>query len=103
MTSGISSLRWNISKYPALGATAEAWTSHRRAPPLAQSRILGLSPIHQLAFVLEKQYSGVQLKLVFWVYYNAQASLQHTGEFIKANATMAPFSLLGFNITLDAV
>ncbi|KAG2832071.1 hypothetical protein PC129_g14780 [Phytophthora cactorum] len=93
----------NISKYPALGATAEAWTSHRRAPPLAQSRILGLSPIHQLAFVLEKQYSGVQLKLVFWVYYNAQASLQHTAEFIKANAAMAPFSLLGINITLDAV
>ncbi|KAG6974976.1 hypothetical protein JG688_00002767, partial [Phytophthora aleatoria] len=48
-------------------------------------KILGLSPIHQLTFVLEKQYSGVQLKLVFWVYYNAQASLQHMGEFIKAN------------------
>ncbi|EGZ07227.1 hypothetical protein PHYSODRAFT_340354 [Phytophthora sojae] len=40
---------------------------------------LGLSPIHQLAFVLEKQYSGVQLKLVFWVYYNVQASLQYSG------------------------
>ncbi|KAE9116709.1 hypothetical protein PF010_g8867 [Phytophthora fragariae] len=41
--------------------------------------LLGLSPIHQLAFVLEKQFSGVQLKLVFWVYYNVQASLQHSG------------------------
>ncbi|KAE9288673.1 hypothetical protein PF001_g20407 [Phytophthora fragariae] len=40
---------------------------------------LGLSPIHQLAFVLEKQKSGVQLKLIFWVYYNVQASLQHSG------------------------
>ncbi|KAF1775508.1 hypothetical protein GQ600_27253 [Phytophthora cactorum] len=40
-------------------------------------RKLGLSPMHQLAFVLEKQYSGVQTRLVFWVIYNAQASLQH--------------------------
>ncbi|KAE9330317.1 hypothetical protein PR003_g15330 [Phytophthora rubi] len=40
---------------------------------------LGLSPIHQLAFVLEKQNSGVQVKLIFWVYYNVQASLQHSG------------------------
>uniref|UniRef100_H3HCH4 Uncharacterized protein n=1 Tax=Phytophthora ramorum TaxID=164328 RepID=H3HCH4_PHYRM len=44
----------------------------------ALQHLLGLSPIHQLAFVLEKRYSGVQLKLVFWVFYNAQASLQHS-------------------------
>lgn len=44
--------------------------------------LLGLSPIHQLAYVLEKQCSGVQLKLVFWVYYNVQASLQHSGTLI---------------------
>ncbi|POM59034.1 Hypothetical protein PHPALM_36241 [Phytophthora palmivora] len=42
---------------------------------------LGLSPMHQLAFVLEKQYSGVQTRLVFWVFYNVQASLQHNGMF----------------------
>ncbi|KAI9982875.1 hypothetical protein PInf_006675 [Phytophthora infestans] len=42
-------------------------------------RKLGLSPMHQLAFVLEKQYSGVQTRLVFWVFYNVQASLQHYG------------------------
>ncbi|KAE9034636.1 hypothetical protein PR003_g1225 [Phytophthora rubi] len=40
---------------------------------------LGLSPIRQLAFVLEKQFAGAQIKLVFWVFYNVQASLQHYG------------------------
>jgi hypothetical protein len=40
---------------------------------------LGLSPIHQLAFVLEKQAAGVQTRLIFWVFYNVQASLQHYG------------------------
>ncbi|KAE9173287.1 hypothetical protein PF004_g27020 [Phytophthora fragariae] len=40
---------------------------------------LGLSPIHQLAFVLEKQWDGIQIRLVFWVFYNVQASLQHYG------------------------
>ncbi|ETI40436.1 hypothetical protein F443_14162 [Phytophthora nicotianae P1569] len=42
-------------------------------------RKVGLSPMHQLAYVLEKQYSGVQTRLVFWVFYNVQASLQHFG------------------------
>ncbi|KAK1930371.1 hypothetical protein P3T76_014042 [Phytophthora citrophthora] len=46
----------------------------------ALHQILGLSPVHQLAFVLEKQFDGVQIKLVFWVYYNVQASLQHNGK-----------------------
>ncbi|KAE9016968.1 hypothetical protein PR003_g15332 [Phytophthora rubi] len=36
---------------------------------------LGFSPIHHLAFVLDKQFVGIQVKLLFWVYYNAQASL----------------------------
>ncbi|ETL35476.1 hypothetical protein L916_12387, partial [Phytophthora nicotianae] len=40
-------------------------------------RKLDLSPIHQLSFVLEKQYSAVQAKLVFWVLFTTQASLQH--------------------------
>jgi hypothetical protein len=47
---------------------------------LALRQILGLSPVHQLAFVLEKQFQGVQTKLIFWVFYNVQASLQHNGE-----------------------
>ncbi|EGZ07296.1 hypothetical protein PHYSODRAFT_352876 [Phytophthora sojae] len=42
-------------------------------------RKLGLPPIHQLAFVLEKQYVGVQVRFIFWVFYHAQASLQHLG------------------------
>ncbi|GMF34314.1 unnamed protein product [Phytophthora fragariaefolia] len=46
----------------------------------ALKRQLGFSPIHQLAFVLDKQFVGIQVKLVFWVYYNAQASLEHSGE-----------------------
>lgn len=41
---------------------------------------LGLAPIHQLAFVLEKQFAGAQIKLIFWVFYNVQASLQHCGR-----------------------
>lgn len=40
---------------------------------------VGLAPIHQLAYVLERQFRGVQLKFVFWVYYNVHASLQHSG------------------------
>uniref|UniRef100_H3GPK1 Transmembrane protein n=1 Tax=Phytophthora ramorum TaxID=164328 RepID=H3GPK1_PHYRM len=40
---------------------------------------LRFSAIHQLAFVLEKQWPGVQTKICFWVFYNVQASLQHHG------------------------
>lgn len=43
---------------------------------------LGLSPLRQLAFVLEKQFAGAQIKLVFWVFYNVQASLQHYGKYV---------------------
>lgn len=35
---------------------------------VALQKILGLSPIHHLAFVLENQFHGVQIKLVFWVF-----------------------------------
>lgn len=40
---------------------------------------LKLPGLVQLAFVLHSQWVGVQSKLVFWVVYNAQATLQHTG------------------------
>ncbi|ETK82079.1 hypothetical protein F442_12672 [Phytophthora nicotianae P10297] len=40
---------------------------------------LRFSAIHQLAFVMEKQWPGVQTKICFWVFYNVQASLQHHG------------------------
>ncbi|KAJ8578812.1 hypothetical protein ON010_g392 [Phytophthora cinnamomi] len=46
---------------------------------IALQRKLGLSPIRQLAFVLEKQFAGLQIKLIFWVFYNVQASLKHAG------------------------
>ncbi|KAG3202936.1 hypothetical protein PC128_g2827 [Phytophthora cactorum] len=40
---------------------------------------LRLSAIHQLAFVLEKQWISVQTKAICWVYYNVQCFLQHQG------------------------
>lgn len=44
-------------------------------------RKLKFSVFCQLAFVLEKQWKQVQHKLVFWVFYNVQALLQHFGKF----------------------
>ncbi|KAF1786133.1 hypothetical protein GQ600_17230 [Phytophthora cactorum] len=41
---------------------------------------LRFSAIRQLAFVMEKQWPGVQTKICFWVFYNVQASLQHHGN-----------------------
>jgi hypothetical protein len=41
---------------------------------------LHLSAIRQLAFVMEKQWPGVQTNICFWVFYNVQASLQHHGK-----------------------
>ncbi|KAE8984098.1 hypothetical protein PF011_g20910 [Phytophthora fragariae] len=43
-------------------------------------RMLGLSPIQQIAFVLEKQVDYVQISLIFWLFYNVQSSLQHLGR-----------------------
>ncbi|KAE8981041.1 hypothetical protein PR002_g23938 [Phytophthora rubi] len=40
---------------------------------------LRFSAIRQLAFVLERQWPGVQTKICFWVFYNVQASLKHHG------------------------
>lgn len=40
-----------------------------------------VSGARHLAFVLERQWDGVQVTLVFWVFYNAQASLEHFGGF----------------------
>ncbi|KAK1932323.1 hypothetical protein P3T76_012317 [Phytophthora citrophthora] len=38
---------------------------------------LRISGLRQLVFVLEKQGEQVQTKLVLWVFYNVQATLQH--------------------------
>lgn len=42
-------------------------------------RKLRLATIHQLAFVLEKNWVGVQSRLVFWVVYLVGGSLVHYG------------------------
>jgi hypothetical protein len=42
---------------------------------------LHISALRQLAFVLEKQGEQVQTKLILWVFYNVQATLQHFGAF----------------------
>lgn len=42
-------------------------------------RKLGFSSLHQLAFVLEKNWVGVQTRLVFWTIYMVQRSLVHFG------------------------
>jgi len=42
-------------------------------------RMMRFSVFRQLSFVLEKQWGQVQQNLVFWVFYNVQASLQHFG------------------------
>ncbi|ETI30739.1 hypothetical protein F442_22050 [Phytophthora nicotianae P10297] len=55
-------------------------------------RRLRISGLRQLAFVLEKQCEQVQTKLIFWVFYNVQATLQHfasdyTFKFAWLNST----------------
>ncbi|KAE9103388.1 hypothetical protein PF010_g13758 [Phytophthora fragariae] len=42
-------------------------------------RMLGFSPIQQIAFILKKQVDYVQMCLIFWLYYNVQSSLRHLG------------------------
>lgn len=42
-------------------------------------RKLKISPIYQLAFVLERQWSMVQSKLILWVVLTVQSSLEHFG------------------------
>lgn len=39
-----------------------------------------VSGIKQIAFVLEKQCMKVQIKMVFWMFYLAQSTLEHTGR-----------------------
>lgn len=48
----------------------------------ALSSKLNFSAPRQLAFLLENQWNGVQLKLMFWVLYMSQASLEHFGLYM---------------------
>ncbi|KAE9119380.1 hypothetical protein PF007_g8561 [Phytophthora fragariae] len=43
-------------------------------------RILGLSPVRLLTFVLENQVDFVQIHLTYWLCYNAQCTLEHIGN-----------------------
>ncbi|ETL78716.1 hypothetical protein L917_20512 [Phytophthora nicotianae] len=42
-------------------------------------RVLGISPVHQLGFVLETQATMVQSKLMLWFVYVMQVPLEHVG------------------------
>lgn len=42
-------------------------------------RIAGVSALHQLGFVLQTQWEMVQSKLLLWIFYAVQNSLQHMG------------------------
>ncbi|KAG6616873.1 uncharacterized protein IUM83_04633 [Phytophthora cinnamomi] len=42
-------------------------------------RMLGLSPVRVLAFVLERQVDYVQIYLTYWLCYNAHCTLKHIG------------------------
>ncbi|ETK71138.1 hypothetical protein L915_21576 [Phytophthora nicotianae] len=54
---------------------------------------LHISALKQLAFVLEKQGEQVQTKLVFWVFYNVQATLQHFAIVLWLVTPVRPFSM----------
>lgn len=42
-----------------------------------------ISPIYQLAFVLESQWALVQSKLMVWVLFMVQSSLDHYGTLVS--------------------
>ncbi|KAG3244812.1 hypothetical protein PI124_g10422 [Phytophthora idaei] len=46
---------------------------------LITNRVLGISPVHQLGFVLETQATMVQSKLMLWFVYVLQVPLEHVG------------------------
>lgn len=43
-------------------------------------RLVGISAMHQLGFVLETQWDMVQSKLLAWIFYAVQNSLEHFGS-----------------------
>lgn len=50
------------------------------AAQLALYRLLGVSPMHQLGFVLSRQAVQVQSALVLWMVISTQGSLDHYGK-----------------------
>lgn len=43
-------------------------------------RVLGISAMSMLGFVLESQWKMIQSKLLTWIFYLVQNSLEHFGE-----------------------
>jgi hypothetical protein len=43
-------------------------------------RMLGISSMQLIAFVLEKQAHYIQISLVFWIMYIVQCTLRHHGQ-----------------------
>ncbi|KAG6952721.1 hypothetical protein JG688_00013158 [Phytophthora aleatoria] len=53
---------------------------------LILKRVLGISPVHQLGFILETQATMVQSKLMLWFVYVMQVPLEHVGEQEQSNS-----------------
>eukprot|EP00644_Phytophthora_capsici_P011309 jgi/Phyca11/545657/estExt2_Genewise1Plus.C_PHYCAscaffold_180490 len=51
------------------------------AAMLVLKRVLGISPVRQLGFVLESQATMIQSKLMLWFVYVMQVPLEHVGKF----------------------
>lgn len=64
---------WSILTYAALEVISFVLLS------AVLGRKLQISPLHQLAFVLQTQWQLVQSKLVLWVVFSVQTSLDHFG------------------------
>lgn len=47
-------------------------------------RRMHLSTLHQLAFVLEKQWAGVQSRILVWVMFLVQGSIEHYGRYFMS-------------------
>lgn len=49
---------------------------------LLLKRAVGVSALHQLGFVLQTQWEMVQSKLLLWIFYSVQNSLEHFGKLV---------------------
>lgn len=66
------------------------------ATSVALRRMLRISPLRQLAFVLSHQGIYVQSALIFWVTFSTQASLQHYGALRRYRGGLCGSSLTLF-------
>lgn len=77
---------WNVVFYAAMEFLSFV------ALYVVLKRKLRISAIHQLAFVLEKQWTMVQVKLVLWVVFMLESTLEHLGtvESQRGNVEYVP-------------